>query len=72
MLLWPFNKGEMRIIAFIIDHKVVGAILRPLAKAEAQFPRGPQSYAALSAAFWATCRQQSPVRVLHVAVVGRR
>jgi len=42
--------GEMRIIAFIIDHDVVDAILGHLAKAEAQSPRGPPSTAALSAA----------------------
>ena len=42
--------GEMRIIAFITDHDVVDAILRHLAKAEAQSPRGPPSAAALSAA----------------------
>jgi len=40
----------MRIIAFIIDHDVVDAILRHLAKAGAQSPRGPPGVAALSAA----------------------
>jgi hypothetical protein len=39
----------MRIIVFIVDHDVVGAILRDLAKADAQSPRGPPSAAALSA-----------------------
>ena len=46
----PKCQGEMQIIAFIIDHDVVDAILRHLAKAEAQSPRGPPSAAALSAA----------------------
>ena len=46
----PACGGEMRIIAFIIDHDVVDAILRHLAKAEAQSPRGPPSVTALSAA----------------------
>ena len=41
--------GEMRIIAFIIDHDVVDAILRQLAKAGARSPCGPPSAAALSA-----------------------
>ena len=36
--------------AFIIDHDVVGATLRHLAKAEVQSPRGPPSAAALSVA----------------------
>ena len=49
-LLCPSCGGEMRIIAFIIDHDVVDAILRHLAKAEARSPRGPPSAAALSAA----------------------
>jgi hypothetical protein len=40
----------MRIIAFIIDHDVVDAILRHLAKAEARSPRGPPIAAALPAA----------------------
>jgi hypothetical protein len=39
----------MRIVAFIIDHDVVDAILRHLATAEAKSPRGPPSAAALSA-----------------------
>jgi len=42
--------AEMRIIAFIIDHDVVDAILRHLATAGAKSPRGPPSAAALSAA----------------------
>ncbi len=42
--------AEMRIIAFIIDHDVVDAILRHLAKAEARSPRGPPGAAALPAA----------------------
>ncbi len=42
--------AEMRIIAFIIDHDVVDAVLRHLAKAEARSPRGPPGTAALSAA----------------------
>ena len=46
-LLCPKCGGEMRIIAFIIDHDVVDAILRHLAKAEARSPRGPPSTAAL-------------------------
>ena len=45
-LLCPSRGGEMRIIAFIIDHKAVDAILRHLAKAEAQSPRGPPTAAA--------------------------
>jgi len=49
-LVCPKCQGEMQIIAFIIDHDVVDAILRYLAKAEAQSPRGPPSAAALSAA----------------------
>ena len=49
-LLCPKCGGEMRIIAFIIDHDVVDAILRHLAKAEAKSPRGPPGTAALSAA----------------------
>ncbi len=49
-LVCPKCGGEMRIIAFIIDHDVVDAILRLLAKAEARSPRGPPSTAALSAA----------------------
>jgi len=48
-LLCPKCGGEMRIIAFI-DHDVVDAILRHLAKAEAKSPRGPPGTAALSAA----------------------
>jgi len=48
-LVCPSCGGEMRIIAFIIDHDVVDAILRHLAKAEARSPRGPPSAAALSA-----------------------
>ncbi len=48
-LVCPSCGGEMRIIAFIIDHDVVGAILRHLAKAEAQSPRGPSDATALSA-----------------------
>jgi hypothetical protein len=48
-LLCPSCGGEMRIIAFIIDHDVVDAILRHLAKAEARSPRGPPSAAALPA-----------------------
>ena len=47
--LCPSCGGEMRIIAFIIDHDVVDAILRHLTKAEARSPRGPPSLAALSA-----------------------
>ena len=49
-LVCPTCGGEMRIIAFIIDHDVVDAILRHLAKAEARSPRGPPSAAALPAA----------------------
>ncbi len=49
-LVCPSCGAEMKIIAFIIDHDVVDAILRHLAKAEAQSPRGPPSAAALSAA----------------------
>jgi len=48
-LLCPSCGAEMRIIAFIIDHDVVDAILRHLAKAEARSPRGPPSAAALYA-----------------------
>jgi hypothetical protein len=40
----------MRVIAFIIDHNVVDAILRHLVKAEARSPRGPPGAAPLSAA----------------------
>jgi len=50
-LVCPKCGGEMRIIAFIIDHVVVDAILRHLAKTEAQSPRGPPTVTALSAAF---------------------
>jgi hypothetical protein len=49
-LVCPKCQGEMRIVAFIIDHDVVDAILRHLATAEARSPRGPPSKAALSAA----------------------
>jgi hypothetical protein len=49
-LVCPKYGGEMRIIAFIIDHDVVDAILRHLAKAEAKSPRGPPTAAAFSAA----------------------
>ena len=49
-LVCPKCGGEMRIIAFIIDHVVVDAILRHLAKTEAQSPRGPPTVTALSAA----------------------
>ena len=49
-LLCPSCGAEMRIIAFIIDHDVVDAILRHLAKAEARSPRGPPIAAALPAA----------------------
>ena len=40
-LVCPKCGGEMRIIAFIIDHDVVDKILLHLAKAEARSPRGP-------------------------------
>ena len=40
--------AEARIIAFIIDHDVVDAILKHLAKAETQSPRGPPGAAALA------------------------
>jgi len=40
----------MTIIALIIDHDVVEAILRHLAKTEAQSPRGPPDAEAVSAA----------------------
>ena len=46
-LLCPSCGGEMRMIAFIIDHDVVDAILRHLATADAKSPRGPPSAAAL-------------------------
>ena len=49
-LLCPKCGGGMRIISFIIDHDVVDVILRHLAKAEAQSPRGPPGAAPLSAA----------------------
>jgi len=49
-LLCPSCGGEMRVIAFIIDHDVVDAILRHLVKAEARSPRGPPGAAPLSAA----------------------
>ena len=49
-LVCPKCGGEMRIIVFIIDHDVVDAILRHLAKAEARTPRGPPIAAALPAA----------------------
>ncbi len=48
-LVCPSCGGEMRIIAFIIDHDVVDAILRHLAKAEARSPRGPPGAPPLSA-----------------------
>ena len=49
-LVCPSCGGEMRIIAFIIDHDVVDAILRHLAKAEARSPRGSPGATALSVA----------------------
>jgi len=49
-LVCPKCGGEMRIIAFIIDHDVVDAILRHFAKAEARSPRGPPIAGVLSAA----------------------
>jgi len=49
-LVCPSCGGEMRIIAFIIDHDVVDAIQRHLAKAKARSPRGPPNAAALPAA----------------------
>ena len=49
-LVCPKCQGEMRIIAFIIDHEVVDKILRHLAKAGARPPRGPPSAATLFAA----------------------
>ena len=49
-LLCPSCGGEMRVIAFIIDHDVVDAILRHLVKAVARSPRGPPGAAPLSAA----------------------
>ena len=49
-LMCPSCGGEMRIIAFIIDHDVVDAILRHLAKAGAKSPRGPPGARPLSAA----------------------
>ena len=49
-LVCPACGGKMRIIAFIIDHDVVDAILRHLAKAEARSPRGPPSAPPLPAA----------------------
>ena len=55
----PKCQGEMRIIAFIVDHDVVDANLRPLAMAEAPSPRSPQSAAIPSVASLASCRQQS-------------
>ena len=48
--LCPSCSGEMRIIAFIVDHDVVDAILRRIAKTEAQSPRGPPGAEALPAA----------------------
>ena len=48
-LVCPKCGGEMRTVAFIIDHDVVDAILRHLAKAETRSPRGPPGAAALSA-----------------------
>jgi hypothetical protein len=49
-LVCPKCGGEMRIIAFIIDHDVVDAILRHLAKAEARSPRGPPGAGVFSVA----------------------
>jgi hypothetical protein len=49
-LVCPKCGGEMRIIAFIIDHDVVDAILRHLAKAVARSPRGPPTVTVLSTA----------------------
>jgi len=49
-LVCPKCGGEMTIIALIIDHDVVDAILRHLAKTEAQSPRGPPDAEAVSAA----------------------
>ncbi len=48
-LVCPKCGAKIRIIAFIIAHDVVDAILRHLAKAEAQSPHGPPSAAPLSA-----------------------
>jgi len=49
-LLCPKCGGEIRIIAFITDNDVVDAVLRHLVKAEARFPLGPPSAAAVPAA----------------------
>jgi hypothetical protein len=49
-LVCPACGGEMRIIAFIIDHGVADTILRHLAKTKARSPRGPPGAAALPAA----------------------
>jgi len=46
-LVCPSCGGEMRIIAFIVDHGVVDQILRHLAKTEARSPRGPPDAASL-------------------------
>jgi len=49
-LVCPTCGADMRIIAFLIDHDVVDAILRHLAITEAQSPRGPPGTEAVSAA----------------------
>ena len=49
-LVCPSCGGEMRIIAFIIDHDVVDVNLKHLSKAEMQVPRRPPGTAALSVA----------------------
>jgi hypothetical protein len=50
-LVCPACGGEMRIIAFIVDPKVVDGILRHLARAESQQPpRGPPERSDLAAA----------------------
>jgi hypothetical protein len=44
-LLCPSCGSEMKVIAFIIEHDVVDAILRHLAKTKARSPRGPPAAA---------------------------
>jgi hypothetical protein len=50
-MMCPLCSGEMPIIAFIVEHDVVDAILRHLAKTKAQSPRGPLGAAAHPASF---------------------
>jgi len=48
-LVCPSCGSEMKVIAFIVEHAVVDAILRHLEKAETRSPRGPPGAATLPA-----------------------